>query len=316
MVKRVVLKSINSSSKNRISVKKSNFKLKIEKYFGKTVGDKIFNTINYLLFALLMFICFYPFFHVLKTSLVAKKLVDGVPKEILSFESYIQILNNDGLLKSFLLSIGIVFVYVALHVFFTVLSAYPLTKKTLKGRKVILLILVFSMLFSGGLIPFYILIRDIGLRGNPLVYIIPGLISPFNIIIVRNFIKSIPEEIFESAKIDGASEMRILFNIVFPLSGPIIATIALWAGVGKWNDWMTGVLYMANKKDLWMIQQFLRNILITASSGQGVVDPEIMKMADGVKMAAIVISIVPIIIIYPFVQKFFVKGVLLGSVKG
>lgn len=288
----------------------------MEKYYGKNTKDIIFNTINYLLFLILIFICFYPFYYVLKTSLVAKKLVNGVPKQVLSFESYIQIFNNEGLLRSFLLSIGIVVVYVILHVFFTVLSAYPLTKKNFKGKKIVLLILVFSMLFSGGLIPFYILIRDIGLRGNILVYIIPGLISPFNIIIVRNFISTIPEEIFESAKIDGASEIRILFNIVFPLSGPIIATIALWAGVGKWNDWMTGVLYMANDKDLWMIQQFLRNILITASSGQGVVDPDIMKMADGVKMAAIVISVIPIIVIYPFVQKFFVKGVMLGSVKG
>lgn len=315
MVERLIFKN-NIKNKKQPKIIKSNFRLKMEKYFGKTAGDIIFNSLNYLIFALLLFICFYPFYHVLKTSLVAKKLVDGVPRQVLSFESYIQILNNEGLLKSFILSIGVVLVYVLLHVFFTVLSAYPLTKKNLKGRKIILLVLVFSMLFSGGLIPFYILIRDIGLRGNILVYIIPGLISPFNIIIVRNFIQSIPEEIFESAKIDGASEMRILFNIVFPLSGPIIATIALWAGVGKWNDWMTGVLYMANDKDLWMIQQFLRNILITASSGQGVVDPEIMKIADGVKMAAIVISIVPIILIYPFVQKFFVKGVLLGSVKG
>lgn len=301
---------------NKLVLKKSKFRLFLEKNFGKNAGDIIFNIFNYLLFAILIFVCFYPFFHVVKTSLVSNKLVDGVPTKVISFEAYIEILNNDGLLRAFLLSIGIVAVYVVLHVFFTVLSAYPLSKKNLKGKKAILLLLVFSMLFSGGLIPYYILIRDLGLRDNLLVYIIPGLISPFNIIIVRNFIKGIPEEIFEAAKIDGASETKILFNIVFPLSGPIIATIALWAGVGKWNDWMTGVLYMSDSKDLWMIQQFLRNILITASTAQGTVDKDIMMMAEGVKMAAIVISIVPIIIIYPFVQKFFVKGVLLGSVKG
>ena len=248
-------------------------------------------------------------------DLVVNKLVDDVPVKVLSFESYFEILNNDGLLKAFGLSIGVVIVYVILHVFLTMLSAYPLSRSYLKGKKFILLFLVITMLFSGGLIPYYILIRDLGLRGNVLVYIIPGLISPFNIIIARNFIQSIPSEIFESARIDGANEAQILFRIVFPLSGAIMATIALWSGVGKWNDWMTGVLYMTKEKDLWMIQQFLRNILITASSGQGVVDPEIMMMAEGVKMAAIVISIVPIIVIYPFVQKFFVKGVLLGSVK-
>ena len=300
---------------NREMYHKSKTQKFIDKYFGKTVGDRVFNIINYLFFAFLIFICFYPFFHVLKKSLIVNKIVDGEKTQILSIESYIEILNNDGLLNAFLLSLGVVIVFVILHVFLTMLSAYPLSRGYLKGKKFILLFLIITMLFSGGLIPYYILIRDLGLRENILVYIIPGLISPFNIIIARNFIKTIPNEVFESAKIDGANEVQILFKIVFPLSGAIMATIALWAGVGKWNDWMTGVLYVTKDKDLWMIQQFLRNILITASSGQGVVDPEIMMMAEGVKMAAIVISIVPIIVIYPFVQKFFVKGVLLGSVK-
>ena len=261
-------------------VEKSKKKKFVDKYFGKSTGDKVFNIINYILFIVLTFVCFYPFFHVLKTSLVVNKLVDDVPVKVLSFESYFEILNNDGLLKAFGLSIGVVIVYVILHVFLTMLSAYPLSRSYLKGKKFILLFLVITMLFSGGLIPYYILIRDLGLRGNVLVYIIPGLISPFNIIIARNFIQSIPSEIFESARIDGANEAQILFRIVFPLSGAIMATIALWSGVGKWNDWMTGVLYMTKEKDLWMIQQFLRNILITASSGQGVVDPEIMMMAQ------------------------------------
>ena len=294
---------------------KTKFNKFVDKYFGKSLGDRIFNICNYILFTILIFICFYPFFHVLKKSLTVSKFVDGKKTLIFSFESYIEILNNDGLLKAFGLSIAVVFVYVILHVFLTMLSAYPLSRGYLKGKKFLLLFLIITMLFSGGLIPYYILIRDLGLRENPLVYIVVGLMSPFNIIIARNFIQTIPTEVFESAKIDGANEMQILFRIVFPLSGAIMATIALWAGVGKWNDWMTGVLYVTKDKDLWMIQQFLRNILITASSGQGVVDPEIMMMAEGVKMAAIVISIVPIIVIYPFVQKFFVKGVLLGSVK-
>lgn len=300
---------------NYVKPKKTKFKKFVNKYFGKTKKDILFNSMNYLLFAVLMLICFYPFFHVLKKSLTVNKFVDGEKLQVLSFESYIEILNNDGLLKAFGLSISVVIIYVVLHVFLTMLSAYPLSRKYFKGKKYVLLFLIITMLFSGGLIPYYILIRDLGLRENPLVYIVVGLMSPFNIIIARNFIQTIPDEVFESAKIDGANEVQILFRIVIPLSGAIMATIALWAGVGKWNDWMTGVLYVTKNKDLWMIQQFLRNILITASSGQGVVDPEIMMMAEGVKMAAIVISIIPIIVIYPFVQKFFVKGVLLGSVK-
>lgn len=234
----------------------------------------------------------------------------------LSFESYAIVFSNNGLVRSFFLSVGVTLVYSALSVLVTVLSAYPLTKRDLKGKKFIGVFLLISMLFSGGLIPYYLMIKQFGLFNNVLVYLFVGLVNPFYVIIVKNFISSIPNEIFESARIDGASEARIVFQIVIPLSGPIIATIALWAGVDKWNDWMTGVLYMQNSKDLWMIQQFLRNILITTSAGQGVVDPDIMAMADSVKMAAIVISILPIILVYPFAQKYFVKGVLLGSVKG
>ena len=171
------------------------------------------------------------------------------------------------------------------------------------------------MLFSGGLIPYYILIKDLGLRNNILVYVVTGLLSPYNIIIVRNFISGIPEEIFESARVDGSGEVRTLLRIVFPLSGPIVATISLWEAVGKWNNWMTGILYVTDK-DKWMIQQYLRNILITTTNQSGVVDPDVMALSDNIKMAAIVVSILPIIIAYPFVQKYFVKGTLLGSVKG
>ncbi len=302
--------------KLEIKKKKSKFTIFLTSIFGKTAGSIVFHILNYLFFIILLLIFFYPFFYVLKTSLIVNDISSGTPVKKLSFESYILIFKNEGLLRAFLVSIGVVAVFVVIHVFLTILSAYPLTRKNLKGRKFFLLFLVFTMLFSGGLIPYYILIKDLHLRDNILVYLIPGMISAFDIIIARNFINTIPEEIIESARIDGAAEFTILFKIVMPLTGPIIATIALWAGVGKWNDWMTGVLYMQNSKNLWMIQQFLRNILITSTSGTGVVDPDIMMMAEGVKMAAIVVSVIPIMIIYPFVQKYFVKGVLLGSVKG
>lgn len=285
--------------------------------FGKTPGDIVFNCLNYLLFLLLFAAFLYPFYYVLKESLIVQYLKpDGNPATKFSLESYFIILNNDGLGQSFLLSIGITLAYTVLAVLITMLSAYPLSRKEFKGRNAVLIFLVISMLFSGGLIPYYLVITQLGLKNNPLVYILVGLVSPFNIIIARNFIKGIPEEVFDSARVDGASETRIVFQIVFPLSGPIVATIALWVAVGKWNDWMTGVLYMQNRKDLWMVQQFLRNILITSTAGEGVVDPDVMAMATSVKMAAIVISVLPIILVYPFVQKHFVKGVLLGSVKG
>ena len=289
---------------------KSKGRLFWEKYFGKTKGDNIFHICNYLLFIFLAFICFYPFWHVLKKSLITR--VDG--NEILDFSAYSKVLFEEGLLESFILTVGVVIVFVLLHVFLTMLSAYPLSRKNLKGRKFILLFLIITMLFSGGLIPYYLLIQELNLNDNLLVYIIPGLISPFNIIIARNFISGIPNEVFESAKMDGANEVQILFKIVFPLSGAIVATIALWAGVGKWNDWTTGLYYISDSNK-YLIQNFLREILLTASSGQGNVDADIAMMGEQIKMAAIIVSIVPILVIYPFVQKFFVKGVLLGSVK-
>ncbi len=297
--------------------KKNPFRTFFVKYFGIKISDIIFNTLNYLLFLVLFLLFLYPFYYVVKESLLVQYLTkEGNPATKISLESYFIILNNNGLGESFLLSIGITLVYTVFAVLITMLSAYPLSRKEFKGRNAVLVFLVISMLFSGGLIPYYLVITQLGLKNNPLVYILVGLVSPFNIIIARNFIKGIPEEIFDSARVDGASETRIVFQIVFPLSGPIVATIALWVAVGKWNDWMTGVLYMQNRKDLWMVQQFLRNILITSTAGEGVVDPDVMAMATSVKMAAIVISVLPILLIYPFVQKYFVKGVLLGSVKG
>lgn len=287
-----------------------------KKYFGNRAGDITFNALNYLLFFVLFLVCLYPFFYVVKTSLFVQDASSGSPISKLSFESYAIVFANGGLVKSFFLSVGVTLVFALISVMLTMVSAYPLTKKHLKGRNSVMVFLLISMLFSGGLIPYYLMIKQLGLFNNILVYFFVGLLNPFSIIIAKNFISQIPPEIIESARMDGASEFRILFQIIIPLSGPIVATLALWAAVGKWNDWMTGVLYMQNSKDLWMVQQFLRNILITTSAGQGVVDPTIMAMADSVKMAAIVISILPIVIIYPFAQKYFVKGVLLGSVKG
>ena len=288
-----------------------------EKYFGKSFGDILFNSIVYVAFLILLIICLYPFVYVLARSLTVIDTSGESPKTKIGLDAYITIMNDTGIFKSFLLSVGVVIVFTVISVFITVLSAYPLSRKGLSGRKILIFYVLFCVLFSGGLIPYYILIKDLHLRNTILVYIVTGLLSPYNIIIVRNFVSGIPDEIFESAKIDGAGEFKTLLRIVFPLSGPIVATISLWEAVGKWNNWMTGVLYVPTDKNKWMIQQYLRYILITAtnqSGGGG--DQEIMMLSDNIKMAAVVISILPIIIAYPFVQKFFVKGTLLGSVKG
>ena len=288
----------------------------LKRYFGMSVGSIVFNAVNYLLFLGFAFCMFYPFWYVVGHSLRSYTLIDDVPRLVYSFKAYVIVFGNSGLVTSFLLSVGVVLAHVVLHIIVTMLAAYPLSKRDLRGRTGILLFITFTMLFSGGLIPFYLLIRDIGLRDNILVYILPGVASGYNVIIAKNFVQSIPDSLTEAAKIDGAGEFTTLVRIVFPLSMPIIATVALWAGVGKWNDWMTGMLYVTDP-DMRMIQNFLRSILISASStGQGGVDSDVMSMAEGVKMAAVVVSIIPILLVYPFLQKYFVKGVLLGSVKG
>ena len=288
----------------------------LKRYFGMSVGSIVFNAVNYLLFLGFAFCMFYPFWYVVSHSLRSYTLIDDVPRLVYSFKAYVIVFGNSGLVTSFLLSVGVVVAHVVLHIIVTMLAAYPLSKRDLRGRTGILLFITFTMLFSGGLIPFYLLIRDIGLRDNILVYILPGVASGYNVIIAKNFVQSIPDSLTEAAKIDGAGEVTTLVRIVFPLSMPIIATVALWAGVGKWNDWMTGMLYVTDP-DMRMIQNFLRSILISASStGQGGVDSDVMSMAEGVKMAAVVVSIIPILLVYPFLQKYFVKGVLLGSVKG
>lgn len=300
--------------------KKSDNKFKrfFQNIFGKTVGDVTFNIINYTIFIGLFVLCLFPFIYVVIESL---KLVDTSgdnPTTYFGFDAYGLVFGNESLFSSLLFSLGITLLSTFLSVALTVLCAYPLTRSRLKGKNAFLLFIIFSMLFSGGFIPYYLLITEtLGLRGNPAVYVVVGLVSPYNIIIVKNFIKGIPEEVLESSRVDGASEIRTLFQIILPLSGPIIATISLWVAVGKWNDWMTSLYYMADAdKSLWMFQYYLQEILTTASSDNPNPDPSIVALAENVRNSAVVISVLPIILVYPFIQKYFVKGVLLGSVKG
>ena len=297
--------------------KRSKFKNYLISVFGKTKGDVIFNIVVYFIFLVFIFLCLYPFIYVLIDSLTLVDTSGEVNKTYFSFDAYTLVFKNDSLFASFMFSVLITLVSTVLSLVITILAAYPLTRKNLKGRKIILLFVIFAMLFSGGLIPYYLLIDQLGLVGNPLVYIVVGLVSPYNIIIVKNFIASLPEDLMESSRVDGAGELRTLFQIVLPLPGPIIATVALWVAVGKWNDWATTLYYMGDqKKSLWMFQYYLQEILKTASNDSPTFDPSVVALAKNVKNSAVIISILPIVIVYPFIQKYFVKGVLLGSVKG
>ena len=199
---------------------------------------------------------------------------------------------------------------------FTVTMAYPLAKRNLRGRQLILSLVVFAMVFSGGMIPTFLLVKDLGLLNSYWALILPAAINPFSLIIIKNFFQELPQELEESAKMDGATEIGILWRILLPLSKPVLATFALFYAVGIWNDFMSPLLYLSDNSK-WTLQMYLRQV--TASSdllGTGNVDPNYIPPEQGIKFAVIVVATLPILIFYPFLQKHFAKGMLIGSVKG
>lgn len=298
---------------------KSGVKAFFRNAFGSQKESVIFNSINYFVFLVFTVIMLYPFLYVLNKSMQSIVLIDGIPKIKYSFAAYRHVLENDEIVRAFLTTVAVLIVKVFFSLLISFMMAYALSKSYLKGKKVLLMILLITMLFSGGMIPSYILITQVlRWRNNYLVYIVPGLVEAYNIFVIKSYLQGIPDSLEEAALLDGANQFVIFLKIYVPLSGPIIATIGLWTGVGLWNNWMSGVLYITdpNKR---LLQQLLRDMLIAATStdvsGNGG-DSHLMAMADNVKMATIVVGILPILAVYPFVQKYFVKGMLVGSVKG
>ena len=211
----------------------------------------------------------------------------------------------------------------ALNVVMTICAAYPLSRSDFVGRKVILYILMFTMYFGGGLIPGYINVRNLGLVNTPWAMIIPGACSVYNVLITRTFFRtSIPSSLFEAARLDGANSLQYLVRIVLPLSKAIIAVISLYYAVGHWNDYYTALIYLRDR-ELLPLQSALRDILMTTQlengfnqmMSRGEADVNLAKMAQVMKYSCIIVSTVPVLVAYPFVQKYFVKGVMIGSIK-
>ncbi len=302
---------VKNSVKQRRSLKK--WALDI---FGKNAEQRVFNIINYVLFTLFTLIMLAPFIYVLVVSFQQKAIVNDVSVNVFGIGAYKHVLGNPNILRAFLNTIGTVLIGTAFAVCMTMLGAYPLSKKHMRGRGFLLVYVLITMLFSGGLIPFYLLIKNLGLGDSYLVYIVIGALGAFNIFIVKNFYQGIPVELEEAAKIDGANEFQVFFRVYLPLSKSIMATIALWISVGKWNDYMTGLLYIDSPQKL-LIQNVLRDMLVTASTTSGTgADAGMLNLSESIKMATVVIAMVPIMCVYPFVQKYFTKGVIMGSVKG
>lgn len=229
-----------------------------------------------------------------------------------------EVISSSMFIRAFCVSIGVTVVGTAISILMTALTAYPLSKRNLPGISFIMVLFIFTMLFNGGLIPNYLLMRQLHLINNLWVLILPGMISVFNMLVIKSYYESLPEALEESARIDGAKTYTILFRIILPLSMPIIATIALFYAVGFWNDYFGPMIYI-NDTALKTLQLYLQDVVMDASAANAVnksVDDLMNMSPEGIRAATVVASTVPILFVYPFLQKYFIKGVLIGSVKG
>jgi putative aldouronate transport system permease protein len=287
-----------------------------------TQGEKVFNIFNIVMLGLLAFSCLYPFLYVLNLSLstASEASKDGfhlIPGDI-SWTSYQMVLSNDAILTGFMNTVIRTVLGTVLTLLATCIAAYPLSRPEMPHRSMVIFIILFTMLFSGGLIPSYMLVQKLGLINSIWSLILPILITPFNVIIMKNFFQGIPESLAESAKIDGAGDFTILFRIYVPLSMPVIATVALWTAVGHWNSWFDALLYITDENQQ-VMQVMLQRIVVESSTQlleMGVTGASVTAFTpETVKAATIIITILPILLVYPCLQRFFVNGVSLGGVK-
>lgn len=287
----------------------------------RSIGGRLFAAFNFTLLAIIALITVLPFIHVIAGSfttsaeLAANKFV-LIPK-VWSLDAYKFIFSTNTIFKAMGVSIGVTLVGTMVSMLVTALMAYGLTRRDLDGRNVVNFLVVFTMLFHGGMIPTFLVVKELGLIDSYWALILPSAISAFNMIILRNFFQNIPEGLEESAKIDGCTDFGILFKIVLPLSMPAIATISLFYAVTYWNNYMNAILYLDDSAK-WPIQVLLRQIVVLASGmdHSATLDATNPPPDQTIKMAVIVVATIPILAVYPFMQKHFAKGAMLGSMKG
>ncbi|WP_062353785.1 carbohydrate ABC transporter permease [Bacillus kwashiorkori] len=286
-------------------------------------NDRVILFINKILLGLIVLIILFPLVYVLLGSFLDPKVLvsEGIsfnPSDW-TLDGYRRVFQEGSIVKGFINSIIYAGSFTIITVVLTVFAAYPLSIDEFRGKKVFMVFFLITMFFNGGLIPTYLLIKDLNLLNTVWAIILPGSIGVWNIILVRTFFKGLPKELKEAAKIDGASELQIFFKIIFPLSKPVIFVIALYAFVGQWNSYFDAMIYLEDQ-DLYPLQLVLRSILIQNEVKPGMINDmqaaaELSKIAEKIKYASIVISSLPLIIMYPFFQKYFEKGVMVGSLK-
>ncbi|SFM17615.1 putative aldouronate transport system permease protein [Paenibacillus sp. 1_12] len=288
-----------------------------------TKGESLFYVVNYIVMTLVALSCLLPIINIFAVSVsnqnaVASGFVSLWPIGF-NLDSYKALLKGTNIVLAFQNSVVITLVGVLLSMLFTIMAAYPLSRKYFWGRKFFTMAMVFTMLFSGGLIPTYLLVKSLGLVNSYGALWLPGLISTYNMLVMRTFFDNIPVEVEEAARIDGCGELRLLGQIIMPLSLPVVATLALFYGVGFWNAFMSVLIYINDTKLFnltVLVQKMVQSQQLLQQMNNLQPDDVEAVTPNSIKSAAIIIMIAPMLVVYPFVQKYFVKGVMIGSVKG
>ncbi len=303
---------------------------KHRRQFRLTGGDIIFNILNYTFFGIFTLSCIFPFYYLFintisDNDLVKKGAINFIPKG-LHIDNYTSLLKANEIGQAFLVSIGRTLLGTALMVVASAFVGYLVTKQEMWHRKFWYRFLVITMYFNAGLIPWYLNMSMLGLTNTFMAYIIPGIVAPYNIILVKTYIESIPAELEESAFMDGASYMVIFRKIIWPLSKPILATIAIFGAVGHWNSFTDSLILMQGAPELYTLQHRLYNYLNTASNLSAIMGSGSTGMSDQtmssllntkvIKYTISMVSIIPILVVYPFMNRYFEKGIMLGAVKG
>lgn len=288
--------------------------------YKPSIGEKVFNVFNILFMAVMIFICLYPFWYCVTCSL-SKDIVGNTSSLMLlpkgfSLGAYKKVLADPLILTGYKVTIFVVVTGTVLNLIFTTLAAFLLTRREFAIRNFLTWMMLFTMYFGGGMIPTYIVYTQIlGLENSLLALIVPGLISVYNTIVMRTNFDGIPRSLEESVKVDGGNDMHVLYHIILPLSKAIISVMVLYYGVAHWNAWFNAMLYI-NDPSKRPLQLELRTILLENQTGADGNAADNMGLAENIKFATILVATLPILAIYPFIQKYFVKGVMIGAVKG
>lgn len=290
---------------------------------SKTWSSRLFDILNYALLALVAALCFFPMIHLVALSLSDRAASDGGFVTLwplgLTTVSYDKVLAAGAFFRAFFISIDRTVLGTTINMLLTILTAYPLSRTSaeFKGRNIFMWFILFAMLFYGGLIPWFLVIRSLGMLDTLWALVIPSALPIWNVIILMNFFRAIPRELEEAAVIDGANHWQVLYHVYLPLSGAALATLTLFAAVFHWNAWFDGLVLMTHSSN-YPLQTFLYTVVVNLDLTQVLRDPSDFQLFSdqSIRAAQVVVTTLPILVIYPFLQRYFIAGIKLGAVKG